>query len=127
MTDNKKLGIKGERFTVRFLKKNKYKILLRNFTSHFGEIDIIAHDDKYIIFVEVKTRSGNIMLPPGSAVNYKKQKRIINTAQYFLRKYKTDLKIRFDIAEVTFDSKRKMKMNYIENAFYNKNDLDIFM
>lgn len=125
MNDSKKLGIKGEKFAVKYLKKNKYKILLRNYSCHFGEIDIIAHNDKYIVFVEVKTRNETSMMLPRTSVDYKKQERITSTAEYFLRKYKTDLVSRFDIAEVIFDHNEKMKINYLENAFIYKNNLNI--
>ena len=123
MTDIKKLGIKGEKFTVKFLKKNKYRILLRNMTCPYGEIDIIACNKKYIVFVEVKTRSEGQMLAPQFSVDYKKRKRIKNTANYFLRKYKTNLQPRYDIAEVTVDLKGKMRINYIKNAFDGEEDL----
>lgn len=126
MTDKKSLGIKGEKFAVKYLKKNKYKILLRNFSCYLGEIDIIARNDKYIIFVEVKTRNETSMLLPRASVDYKKQERIISTANFFLRKYKTELNTRFDIAEVIFLHNGKMKINYLENAFIYENDLNVF-
>ncbi len=118
MTDKKELGIKGEKFAVRYLKKNKYRIILRNFSCHFGEIDIIARKDNYIVFVEVKTRKEDSMLLPRFAVDNKKQKKIINTSEFFLRKYKTDLIQRYDIAEVFVNDKNKFSIEYLENAFY---------
>lgn len=117
MTDNKKLGIKGEKLTAKFLKKNKYKILLRNFTTNDGEIDIIARNNKYIVFVEVKTRSESSMLSPRFAVDSKKKARIIKTANIFLKKYKTDLQPRFDVSEVIINNDGKMEVEYLENAF----------
>ena len=117
MNDIKKLGIKGEKFTTKFLKKKKYKILLRNMSCSYGEIDIIAYNKKYIAFVEVKTRSEGQMLDARLSVDYKKRKKIRKTADFFLKKYKTNLQPRFDIAEVTSDKKGKMSINYIENAF----------
>lgn len=126
MIDTNKIGIKGEKFAVKYLKKNKYKILLRNFSCHLGEIDIIARNDKYIVFVEVKTRNETSMILPRASVDYKKQENITSTANYFMRKYKTDLTTRFDIAEVIYDSKGKMKINYLENAFIYENNLNIY-
>lgn len=125
MTDKKEIGIKGEKFAVKYLKKNKYKILLRNFSCNIGEIDIIAHNKEYIIFVEVKTRSEDSMILPRFSVSNKKQKNIISSSENFLRKYNTDLIRRYDIAEVFYDSKGKMRINYIENAFI-KEDIDIY-
>ncbi len=126
MIDKKKIGIKGEKFAVKYLKKNKYKILLRNFSCHLGEIDIIARNDKYIVFVEVKTRNETSIMLPRASVDYKKQERITSTANYFMQKYKTELTTRFDIAEVIYDSKGKMKINYLENAFIYENNLNIY-
>lgn len=123
MTDNKKLGTKGERFAAKYLKKHNYKILLRNYKCHFGEIDIIAHNDKYIIFVEVKTRTGLGLMLPRFSVDVKKQLKIRRTADYFLRKYKTDLLMRFDIAEVIVDEYGKMRVEYLKNAFKNAPDI----
>lgn len=125
MTDKRKLGTKGEKFVIKFLKRNKYKILLRNFSVYGGEIDIIAHNKKYIIFVEVKTRTNNYGIPARFSVNYKKQQKIINASEVFLRKYETNLIRRYDIAEVTLNQKGKMEINYIKNAFI-KEDLDIY-
>lgn len=117
MNDKKEIGIKGEKFTVKFLKRNKYKILLRNFSIDNGEIDIIAHNKEYIVFVEVKTRAEDSMLEPRFSVDMKKRENIIDTSNRFLDKYKTDLTIRYDISEVTYDKSGKMKINYIKNAF----------
>ncbi len=125
MTDLQKLGNKGEKFTVRYLKKHGYKILLRNFKNHFGEIDIIAHNKKYLVFVEVKTRREDSLLLPRFSVDRKKKNRIINTSEYFMRKYKNNYKRRYDISEVFVDNKGKMRINYIENAFI-KEDIDIY-
>ncbi len=117
MTDNKKIGIKGEKFTVKFLKRNKYRIILRNYSDYNGEIDIIAYNRKYIVFVEVKTRSEESLLSPRFSVDSKKQQRIMNCANHFMKKYKTDLQPRFDIAEVLYNNDGKMKIEYLENAF----------
>ncbi len=125
MTDKRKLGKKGEKFTVKFLKRNKYKILLRNFSVHGGEIDIIARNKKYIVFVEVKTRTDDYGVPTRFSVDYKKQRNIINTSEIFLRKYDTNLIRRYDISEVSFNPKGKMEINYLKNAFI-KEDLDIY-
>lgn len=125
MTDLKLLGKKGEKFTIKYLKKHKYKILLRNFNNHIGEIDIIAANKEYIVFVEVKTRQDDTLLPPRFSVDTKQKNNIINTSEYFMRKYKTDLKRRYDISEVLVDKKGDMSINYIENAFI-KEDIDIY-
>ncbi len=123
MTDKKKLGAKGEKFVIKYLKSNKYKILLRNYTTAYGEVDIIACNSENIVFVEVKTRTGDTLLPPRYAVDKKKRRRIVVSANIFLTKYKTVLQPRFDVAEVKVDENGKMSVNYIEHAFGYKLDI----
>lgn len=116
-TENRKLGDKGEKFAAKFLKKNKYKILKRNFTQKTGEIDIIAENTEYIVFVEVKTRTEGQMLAPMYSVDNKKQQKILKTANWYLAYNPSDKQPRFDIAEVYVNEKGKMRINYLENAF----------
>ena len=84
---NKKLpphlivGMYGEKKAAVFLKRNRYKILERNFSAHGKEIDIIAENKDFLIFCEVKTRITNDFLikkygRPADAVNYYKQRNI---------------------------------------------------
>ena len=95
------IGVKGESFAVKYLKEQKYKILQRNFSCSFGEIDIVAKDGDYIVFVEVKSRSGNCFGMPREAVTISKQKTIIRCASLWLSKNNcTGMSVRFDVAEV---------------------------
>lgn len=118
-----KTGTIGENKVAAYLVKQGYTVLKRNFQCRFGEIDIIAQKDEYIVFIEVKTRSSNALVSGAEAVNSFKQQRIIATANYFLTKfqYYTDKNIRFDVAEVsTFEKPNGeigYNLNYIANAF----------
>ena len=115
----KEIGNKGEDYAVDFLLKNEYKILNRNYHSKFGEIDIIAENKEYLIFVEVKTRHKDSLTLPYEAVDKSKQRKIIKTAKYFLMKNPTEKYCRFDVCEV-FTDKATLglsRINYIENAF----------
>lgn len=107
---NKELGEKGEKLAARYLKKHGYKILEKNYKSHFGEIDIIAKRGDVLSFCEVKTRLNDNYGAPSEAVGAQKRQRYINAA----RSYHTDGEyvIRFDIIEVY-----KGEINHIENAF----------
>lgn len=126
MTDYKKLGRKGERAVAKYLRKNKFKIITKNYSSKFGEIDIIAENRDYIAFVEVKTRTSGQMLDPMYSVGYKKQERIIKTAAVFCKRYITDKQSRFDIAEVIVNEKGKLDINYIDNAFIQRENYASF-
>ncbi len=82
-----------------------------------GEIDIIAKDEKYLVFIEVKTRTNQKYGEPRDAVDKNKRKHIINTIKYYL--YKNDLEnayIRIDIIEI-YIKKQKTYINHIKNAF----------
>ena len=111
-------GEAGERAVCKYLKKHKYKLIERNYRKSSGEIDIIAEKDGYIAFVEVKTRNENMLYSQAEAVDLKKQRRIIQTAQIYLSESGSDLQPRFDVAEATISEKNKiLGINYIENAF----------
>lgn len=95
-------GSLGEDKAVVFLKNNNFEILERNFRfSRLGEIDIIAKENEYICFIEVKTRSSIFFGTPAESVNMKKQNQIRKIAQVYIGKYKLhDSFIRFDVIEV---------------------------
>ena len=84
-------------------------------------LDIILEKNEFIVFTEVKLRNKKTDLWPAGAVDARKRARIKKAAQFFLDEYGTvgyisQLQVRFDVAEVIFDS-GKMHINYIENAF----------
>ena len=116
----KVFGNCGEDAAVKYLKRNKYIILERNFNVHGGEIDIIAKKGGYVIFVEVKTRSNDDYGGGLEAVNYTKQQRMIKTAQFYMMKL-GDVPVRFDVIVVNgFIKGKKLvieSIEHIENAF----------
>ena len=121
-TNKAEVGAFGEEYTVKYLKKQGYKILDRNFHSRFGEIDIIASKKDIIAFIEVKTRSENSIYSPREAVDFHKQQKCIKTAQTYLVQNRVELQPRFDVSEILLqnreDNKLRLKeFNYIENAF----------
>ena len=114
-------GKSGEDRVAAFLRKNGWSVIKRNYQCRFGEIDIIAENNEYIIFVEVKTRKKNSLTSPAESVTYAKRQRIMLTAQDYLSKTICEKQPRFDVAEVTVedtpDGNKKYHLNYIENAF----------
>ena len=114
-------GKSGEDRVVSFLRKQGWGVVKRNYQCRFGEIDIIAEKEKYIVFVEVKTRKENSIIPASDAVDLVKQKKIMLTAQDYMRKTDTHLQPRFDVAEVTVkerkDGSKGYCLKYTENAF----------
>lgn len=110
---NKIKGDAGETKVCRYLKKQKYKIIKRNFKNHGGEIDIIVKKDDVTVFVEVKTRTDSSFGFGAEAVDNKKQNKIKRAAILYAQKHKVD-NMRFDVAEVYINENQ---INYIENAF----------
>ena len=109
----KLLGRVGEKKAVDFLKKKGFKILETNYRTHIGEIDIIADDNGTVVFVEVKTRSGDGYGLPSEAVDFKKREKYFKVAaEYLQREKKNDLPCRFDVVEI-----EKGEINHIFDAF----------
>jgi len=111
------LGRQGEDFAAKLLKKNGYKVKERNYRCPAGEIDIIATEGDTLVFVEVKTRSGNSFGSPEEAVSIRKQKQIIKAAMYYLLSAKTgERPARFDVISVRPEG-RTFNGDIIKNAF----------
>ncbi len=111
-------GKLGEQLTAEYLTEKGYRILEMNFRCRFGEIDVIAENDRYLAFVEVKTRSFGGLMHPFEAITPSKRAKVIRTAQYYLTKHPTALQPRFDAAAVFTVDGELEKLDYIENAFY---------
>ena len=115
--NTKIIGDTGEKAAVKYLIKNKFKILETNFRSPFGEIDIIAEYKKELHFIEVKTRSSNKFGTGKEAVNALKQSKIIKTAQYYICENDlNDINCIFDVADV-FICDGKYNIELVQNAF----------
>lgn len=118
---NKITGQCGEDAAVKYLKKNKYKIIERNHRNKCGEIDIIAIKDDDLVFIEVKTRRSSEFGTPAEAVTYYKKKNFVNTARWYLMENPSENNIRFDIIEVygvfTGDSFELENINHYEQVF----------
>lgn len=121
-------GRLGEDIACEHLKKQKYKIIGKNVHVSHNEIDIIAENKQYIVFVEVKTRTCSspdelIYGSPASAVTYSKQQRTLAAAYSYLREKRSDKQPRFDVIEVYLqkgaekDAPQLIKLEHIESAF----------
>lgn len=118
-------GAMGEVLAARFLRDKKYTILSANFRCRQGEIDIIAQDGPYIVFVEVKTRSCDALYTAREAVTVSKQRRLIVTAGVYLSRYPSKLQPRFDVVEVVTEPGSPVKVNEINHIIgaYESGDL----
>jgi len=115
------LGKLGEDMVANYLRKNGYVIIKRNFFDIFGEIDIVAEDDKNICFIEVKSRCVGFLFSGEEAVDERKIRRIKAVSSEYMRKFYTKKQPRFDVAVVTeFQDEKgqnKYKLHYIKSAF----------
>lgn len=113
-------GKSGEDRVAEYLRRQGYKVLLRNFVCKTGEIDIIAEKGEYIVFVEVKTRKADTLVSGREAVADFKRQRMLSAAKEFIAKTRSEKTARFDVAEVIIteaDGKAGYSLNYIKNAF----------
>lgn len=117
MAAHSELGKKGEQLAKAFLEKQGYDIVATNWRAHKYEIDLIVRDKDEMVFVEVKTRTSDFFGDPQETVTPKKQKHLVNGADYYIQKNEIDLSARFDVIAIVMD-KTEAKINHIENAFY---------
>lgn len=114
---SKMKGQLGEDYAADWLKFHGFCILARNYHSRYGEIDIIAENSQYIVFVEVKTREQGAMVSPLEAVTKGKQKKLWITAQQYLVANPSKLQPRFDLAAVTSVRGKLYGLVYYPNVF----------
>jgi putative endonuclease len=114
---SREIGNIGETCVCKYLMHYGYQILKRNYTVRGGEIDIIAANDFYIAFVEVKTRKERSLASGFSAVTKTKKRLIIAAAEKFIRTNEITLQPRYDVCCVTMRGVQPVKIDYIDNAF----------
>ena len=114
------LGRWGGSLAAAWLRERGWRVVAAGWRCRFGEIDLVAESDKYIIFTEVKLRKSAAFAPARAFVDRGKQERLRTAAQLYLQEHPTDLQPRFDVAEVYapegMDTKRP-EIFYIEDAF----------
>ena len=112
------LGVLGEELAFHYLKKKGYKVLLRNYESPLGEIDLIAKEKGVLVFIEIKTRSSDAMGSPAESVTHLKRHQIVKTAQYYVKRYGIHhVPCRFDVVSVWMPNDAEPVIEIIENAF----------
>ena len=101
---SKSLGDRGETLVAELLHANGWKIVAQQWRCRWGEIDLVACDRQWLIFVEVKTRSVQNWDENGTlAINQQKQVKLIKSASFFLSQHPefNDLNCRFDVALIS--------------------------
>ena len=93
-------GAWGEVQAAEYLRKKHYKLLSMNYFSRFGEIDLIAQNWRYVVFVEVKLRKNQNFAQAREFVSREKQDRIRMTASIYLSRFPNRRQPRFDVIEI---------------------------
>jgi putative endonuclease len=107
-------GTEGEERAVTALKRQGYTIVEKNYRNPFGEIDIIAEENGYLVFVEVKKRNTDTFGDPFHAVNAKKRQHIIRSAMFYMKTHKCfDRKVRFDVVGIDREDLKIVKHAFI--------------
>ena len=120
MGRNNLLGAWGEALEANYLRRKHYTILASNFRIRMGEIDLIAADRRYLVFVEVKLRKNADFAMAREYVDHKKQQRLRTAAGLYLANHPTDLQPRFDVIEIYAPEgmeTRRPTINHLEDAF----------
>lgn len=108
----------GEIIATNYLKQKGYKIIANNYKNPIGEIDIIAQDKNYLVFVEVKTRISRAFGDPAEAVNRFKQQKIRQVATMYLKQHNLlQTNCRFDVVAILGQNGDE-DVRHIENAFW---------
>jgi len=110
------IGKEGEEIASKYLMKNGYKILNRNFYTKQGEIDIIAKEKEEYVFCEVKTRKNKQYGQPIDAIDKNKIRHLKKAINYYLYINKLENKfVRIDVIEIKY-IKNKIYINHIKQA-----------
>ena len=115
--NSQKIGKEGEEMAKAYLKKMGFTILQTNWRYKKLEVDIIACNSEFIVFVEVKARSSNAFGEPEVFVTKKKQKFLIAAAHQYLLEYEIEKEARFDIIALT-GAIDNPKVKHLPGAFY---------
>jgi putative endonuclease len=127
----RKLGAKGERLAARHLEACGCEVIDRNFRTRFGELDLVARDERFLVFCEVKTRimRDPVRLPgaanplgPFASIGSRKQRQVRAMAREWLAQGALEgarpPEIRFDAIGISFDAQgRLLSLEHLEAAF----------
>ena len=120
MGQNNLNGAWGEALAAEYLRKKKYKLVAAGFRSRFGEIDLIAENKQYLVFVEVKLRKSADFAAAREYVDRRKQDKLRVTASIYLSQHPTALQPRFDVVEIYCPQGRATldpQITHLEGAF----------
>jgi putative endonuclease len=112
-------GTRSERAAARYLKRQGFRILARNYSCPHGELDLVAVEGRCVVFVEVRSTGGDDPLRPALSVDQEKQRRLTELALYYLRQLRLlDCMARFDVLAISWPpEKREPVIVHYRQAF----------
>ena len=114
---NKKLGAWGEQFAAEYLKAQGMQILMQNYRTPYGELDLIAREGDCLVLAEVKTRSSRAYGSPLEAVTPVKQQYLRRAASLYLKEHPFSGEVRFDVIAILKEPGRRAEVEHIQGAF----------
>lgn len=111
------LGRSGEERAVAAMEREGYTIVARNYRTRLGEIDVVAEEGDYLVFAEVKARSGLAWGLPREAVDERKRARMTRAAMQYAGRHGRGRPCRFDVVEVLFLHGEVAEIHIIRDAF----------
>ena len=111
------LGREGEDIAAKYLEQKGYAVLDRDWHCGHKDLDLVVIKDNTIVFVEVKTRTGNEWGDPQDFITDRKIRRIVNSADAYLRFNQIDMDVRFDVISIVAEG-GEFKVEHIEQAFF---------
>jgi len=114
------IGKQIEDFVGAYLQKQGLKLVASNFRCRSGEIDLIMWDQETLVFVEVRYRKTTYYGDALATVSRSKQRKVIQTANYYLQEQNLYNKVlcRFDVVSITGDT--FSELNWVKDAFWGK-------
>jgi len=107
--DRRGVGKFGEQVAARFLRRRGYRILYQNWRCFLGEIDVVAKDRGFLVFVEIKTRTSGAFGSGCAAVGWAKQQKLIRLSRVFMKRYGlADVPCRIDIVSIDMDRDNRL-------------------
>lgn len=124
MDERSATGRMGEQLARQFLVNEGYTIRHTNWRIGHKELDIVAQKAKVLHVVEVRTRTVPVLVAPAMTVDRKKQRLILSAANAYVKRYKWDMDVRFDIVAIVFSkqtssgiTKLDWTLEFIPDAF----------
>lgn len=109
-------GREAENAALEYLRKQGLILIKRNYRCRLGEIDLVMSDDKFLVFIEVRYRKSEKFGSSAESVNKHKQNKIIKTTLFFLKEFRVNQPVRFDVVAMSPDV-CSYKINWIKDAF----------